>query len=261
MARDKQKLSEFAMLHEIPVPKEFKHDEIDCNCFPLIVKPKIGSGATGIYYVDTYEQWLKLNIDLNDYLIQEQISNSSKIEGGFFLFHNGKYVSYYGHERLRTYPVKGGISIYSKTKYNARVKFLGTNLLEHLHWSGFAMVEFIFDEKINDYKLIEINPRLWGSFMLSEFSGADFISNYINIIYNKPVTESYFNQNSYIRWIFPFDILYYIKKRFRITGFWKYQQNTCYINFTYSKWYKSLYFILLSIFNLKVLQKLRHKIM
>jgi predicted ATP-grasp superfamily ATP-dependent carboligase len=169
-------------------------------------------------------------------------------------------VSYYGHERLRTYPIKGGVSIYSKAKYNQRIKILGTKLLENLHWSGFAMVEFIFDEKTNDYKLIEINPRLWGSFMLSEFSGADFIQNYINVINNNAITEGTFNQNSYLRWIFPFDILFYLKKQFKVSGFWNYNNNTCYINFTYSKWYKSLYFILITIFNLKVLHKLKQKI-
>ena len=43
------------------------------------------------------------------------------------------------------------------------------------------MIEYILDHRDNKYKLIEINPRMWGSIMLSEFCNSNMLDNYINI--------------------------------------------------------------------------------
>jgi len=103
------------------------------------------------------------------------------VPGVFYLFENGKMVSYYGHKRIRTYTIEGGVTVYSKISFNEQIKKMGENLLSKLNWSGLAMVEFLFDKRVNDYKIIEVNPRLWGSIFLSEFANTKFIRNYINL--------------------------------------------------------------------------------
>ena len=82
-----------------------------------------------------------------EYLLQEMLQNPLNVEGAFFLFNNGEPVSYYGHKRLRTYPVKAGVTVYSKISYNNVIEKAGINLLKKLNWHGLAMVEFLFDPK------------------------------------------------------------------------------------------------------------------
>jgi len=262
--RDKSKFSTYCSENSLPIPIEYKYDdilkleELPCN---LIIKPKLGSGSMGIKFIDSFDEFLSLKeLDFEQYIIQERLENSKDIEGAFFLFDKGKFISYYGHKRIRTYPQNGGVTVYSKCETNRELKELGSKLLEGLNWSGIAMVEFLFDTKSGTYKIIEVNPRAWGSIMLSEFSNSNILKNYINISLGNTPIESKVNENRYIRWIFPWDIISYIKSRGDIKNFWSFNRDdTCYINFTYSNYYRSILFLLYNIFDYKKIKKLFKK--
>ena len=99
------------------------------------------------------------------------------IEGrgyGFFsLFQDGEPVLCQMHERIWEYPVTGGPSVYARTVCDRRLEELGLRLLRALRWNGVAMVEFRKAAVDGDYRLMEINPRFWGSLDLSIAAGAD----------------------------------------------------------------------------------------
>ena len=59
-------------------------------------------------------------------------------------------------------------------KKNEEIIELGTKLLKAFGWYGIAMVEFKIDPRDNRPKLMEINPRFWGSLNLAVASGVDF---------------------------------------------------------------------------------------
>jgi hypothetical protein len=46
--------------------------------------------------------------------------------------------------------------------------------LAHLDWRGVAMVEYRWDDRRNEFYLMEMNLRLWGSLHLALFAGVDF---------------------------------------------------------------------------------------
>ncbi len=263
--RDKSKFSAYCSKNSFPIPLEYQYDdilklgELPCN---LIIKPKFGSGSLGIKFIDTFDVFLDYKeLDFSRYIIQERLDNSKDIEGAFFLFDKGKLVSYYGHKRIRTYPRNGGVTVYSKCEINRELRKLGSKLLEGLNWSGIAMVEFLFDTKSGSYKIIEVNPRAWGSIMLSEFSNSNILKNYIKISLGDMTIASEVNENRYIRWIFPWDVISYIKSRGDIKNFWSLDKdNTCYINFTYSTYYRSTFFLLYNIFDYKKIKKLFKKV-
>lgn len=264
VVRNKRKFLNFCLSKELPVPKIYKLDELLQNgnipC-KLIIKPNVGSGAIGIKFIDSFEDLLKYqDIDFKNYVIQERLENSRNVEGAFFLFDKGKLVSYYGHKRIRTYPPDGGVTVYSKCKINEELKRIGSKLLEKLNWSGIAMVEFLYDNKSNSYKIIEVNPRAWGSIMLSEFCGSNLITNYIMTAISEETVTSEINTDRYIRWFFPWDLISYIMSIRKIKYFWKFNtKNTCYINFSYSNLYRSVMFTLYNMLNLKNISKLSKK--
>jgi hypothetical protein len=58
--------------------------------------------------------------------------------------------------------------------YDERLREHGLTLLRALGWHGVAMAEFKRDDRDGEYKLIEINPKFWGSLDLSVAAGVDF---------------------------------------------------------------------------------------
>lgn len=266
LVREKKDFSKFCILNNISVPKEYTFQEIEnLEQLPskIILKPSIGSGSIGIKFADTKDDFNNINIaDKSTYLIQERIENGKDILGGFFLFDKGKFISYYGHKRIRTYPEEGGVTVYSKVDYSEEIKELGIELLKKLNWSGIAMVEFLYDKNDNSYKIIELNPRAWGSIMLSEFSNSKMIKNYVNISLNNKIEDSKLNDDVFIRWFFPWDLISYIKKSGKIKDFWKLNlKNTCYINFTYGNLFNSSLFLILNILDLNKVKKLFRKVL
>ncbi|WP_435361979.1 ATP-grasp domain-containing protein [Haloarchaeobius sp. DFWS5] len=103
-------------------------------------------------------------------------------ECGFFaLFDHGEAVAIFAHERIRSYNYAGGASVYRKAVSVPELQYHGIRLLEHLDWHGPAMVEFKRDERDGSYRLMEINPRFWGSLALAVAAGVDFPSLYYEV--------------------------------------------------------------------------------
>ena len=266
IVRDKSLFSKFCEENSLAIPKEYDYDSLVKESFlpsNLIIKPRSGSGSIGIKFIDSKEQLLKnCDLDFDRYIIQERLANAQDIEGGFFLCDKGKLITYYGHKRIRTYPISGGVTIYSKCQLNEDLKKMGSELLKKLHYSGIAMVEFLYDTKDDSYKIIEVNPRAWGSLMLSEFCGSNMILNYCSLSLNQPIKKSAINEDTYIRWLFPWDVISYFQSRGKIKDFWSFKRDkTCYINFSYTLWTRSLLFTFYNIINPEKLKRLFKKIM
>lgn len=76
------------------------------------------------------------------------------------------------HRRIHEYPVSGGPSSLCESAWDAELAKHAVNLLRSLNWEGVAMVEFKGTPETG-YKLMEINPRFWGSLALAPASGCD----------------------------------------------------------------------------------------
>lgn len=72
------------------------------------------------------------------------------------------------------YPIYGGVGAVNVTTHDKKLAELARRLLEEIKWHGPAQVEFKFDERDKTYKLIELNPKLWGTLDLSIRVGFNF---------------------------------------------------------------------------------------
>ncbi|MFH1228099.1 MAG: ATP-grasp domain-containing protein [Planctomycetota bacterium] len=106
-------------------------------------------------------------------LIQEYIEGDGY---GFsaLLDKNSEVKAIFCHKRIREYPPSGGPSVLCESIYDPVLVESGIKLLRAINWQGIAMVEFKKDKRDNTYKLMEINPRFWGSLPLAIFSGVNF---------------------------------------------------------------------------------------
>lgn len=203
LSRNKKQLNVFCEKKSISCPKYISKSVLTNKQFkfPIIKKPSLGSGSKGIVYIENEQELSNCKIDFKRDFVQERLPNPKDIQAGFYLCKQGKIISFYSHKRIRTYPEIGGVTVYSKSEYNMEIKALGTQVIKELNWSGFVMIEFLFDDRDGLYKLIEINPRLWGSIMLSEFCNAKFLSNYVKVSLGETIKEQQIDTEKYIRWV------------------------------------------------------------
>ncbi len=257
LSRDKNKLNIFCEAKNIPCPKHYSEADIRQNNYtlPIILKPISGSGSKGIKYFFSKKEINLDSVDFKSNFFQELLNNPKDIQAGFFLCEKGKIISFYSHVRIRTFPEKGGVSVFSKSNFNLEIKKAGGKVIKELNWSGFIMIEFLQDSISKEYKLIEINPRIWGSILLSEFNNSDFIYSYIKLCKGEKIDKVKVMTDKYIRWVFPFDVIFFLKNLQNPIKFFAKKKNTCYINFTYSTFFKSFKFILLTYFDFKKIKK------
>ncbi len=107
--------------------------------------------------------------------------------GFFATYDRGVCRRVFMHRRVREYPPTGGASSCATTFRDDRLAAHGRRLLDGLGWHGIAMVEFRFDERDNDFKMIEVNAKFWGSLELALAAGADFASDYVALARGEPL--------------------------------------------------------------------------
>jgi predicted ATP-grasp superfamily ATP-dependent carboligase len=184
--RDKRNLIQFAETHGIPTPKTF-YSPPTLTLPPwgggesegFVIKPRVSSGSFGIVHVrkreDLIPSYQKVHARYPFPLIQEWIPDGGGTFGLSALFDEASNVkAAFIHKKLRMYPVQGGPSTLREGVEHPQVMELGLSLLKLLDWVGVGMVEFKVDPRDGIPKLMEINPRFWGSLQLAIISGVDF---------------------------------------------------------------------------------------
>ncbi len=187
--------------------------------YPVVVKPRSGSGSRGLHFAETEEELHEAytSIEATDEppILQEMIPQHGEGLGTGFLFNTeGESKAEFAYRRLREYPPDGGPSTLRESIDGDTIRRYGRQLLEHLDWPGIAMVEFKRDPRDGVPKLMEINPRFWGSLHLPLHAGVDFpwlLWQYSQAI---PIKE----QGGYrtgvrCRYLYPGDLLYLLAQR------------------------------------------------
>jgi predicted ATP-grasp superfamily ATP-dependent carboligase len=150
--------------------------------YPVVVKARRGQGHFG--YASSFEELKNVTYPAICAQVPQQIGEGiypilqeyikGKAHGFYALMNHGTLKAFFMHERIHEVPPTGGPSAMAKSYYDEELIRVGTTMLRELKWHGVAMVEFKKDEKDGCYKLIEINPKFWGSLGLSISAGVDF---------------------------------------------------------------------------------------
>jgi len=182
--------------------------------YPVVVKPREGFGSRGIKFIQSQDElvgeYRKVHERYPYPLIQEYVEGRGY---GCSMLYNfrGQERAYFMHERLREYPVSGGPSTLRKSIMDQELLEASRRLLEEMDWRGLAMVEFKKDVRDGGYKLMEINPRFWGSLALALASKVDFPWLLHRIMMDGDVEKvSGYEEGVECRWILPGDILNFV---------------------------------------------------
>ena len=183
IANHKGLLSEWLKKNKIACPPTilFKTDgagfdeAISSFSFPALLKPCNGFGGSGIEFFENenaLRAFCKENIISQEFILQSFI-NGYDIDCSV-LCENGKILAYTiqrgfidGNIRFRRAAGIDFLDDYST--YN-----IVNEVVKKFDWSGIAHIDLRYDAVDEQVKIIEINPRYWGSLMGSFCSGVNF---------------------------------------------------------------------------------------
>lgn len=169
---------------------------------PLYVK--LGSESE----FEKIEKYLSGGVKL---LMQEQVSGVGR--GFFCIAKEGKIISYYMHQRIREIPITGGSSTAAKSIFCEKMFNISKQIIEYLNWSGPLMIEYKYDETKQQYYLIELNPKFWGSLDLSYAVGLNFGKTLIEAYSNnveEQIEKKYEVEKKFF-WVLDGDLLVLLK--------------------------------------------------
>lgn len=199
IALDKQRTLELADRLGVRIPRGATIvqgvERLPCAAWPTVIKPIRSKVAL-------HDETLSLSVRIcanamqRDEALADLLPLSPVLEQDYFrgrgfgvevLFEHGEPRWWFAHARIHELPVTGGASSYRcsiDVPENLRKATL--DLLTHLRWHGVAMVEFKMADD-GDYRLMEINPRLWGSLPLAIASGVNFPLALLRMATGQPV--------------------------------------------------------------------------
>lgn len=189
---DKKRTYQFAEQHKIPIPNTYYpnnlEDLLKYNLkFPVVIKPSIRCNffnkvKAKAFLINNEEELVKKYtfacsiIDSSEILIQEYIAGGPHNLYSFCpFFKNGKVITSIMARRARQHPMDfGHASTFVELVNIPEIQKISEKFLSLVGYYGIAEVEFMQDSQDGTYKLLEVNPRLWGWHTLAIAAGVDF---------------------------------------------------------------------------------------
>jgi predicted ATP-grasp superfamily ATP-dependent carboligase len=222
LASDKHATYALAEKLGVPYPRTYsiKHsvdfDRLTAN-YPLVIKYPYESGKNVVEYANSADEAKRIFDSMMEMLNYSQVTPivQEYVKGdgyGFFAYYeDGICKRTFMHHRIREYPVTGGASVCAESFFDEELKKIGKKLLDHLKWNGVAMVEFKKDSFDNKYKLMEINPKFWGSLELAICAGVDFPGFLCKKASNIHIVENDSFGNATFQWLLNGELFHLIE--------------------------------------------------
>ena len=235
-AHDKPRTLKKAEECGVPIPKTHlpKNSEqvkgiSEETDYPVVIKLRKGSSGAGLRYANSAQELMReyvlsssrqsdivFNYELP--MIQECIPG--EVHDVCVLFNKGKPRAALTQKRTKMIPVTGGVGIVNETTNEPELKKMTIEFMKKMRWHGPAQVEFKIDSRDNTPKLMEVNPKFWGTLDLSIQAGIDFPYLACKMAVNGDVDPVYdYKVGLKYRWLFPYELLYLIqtKNKWKLT--------------------------------------------
>lgn len=202
--------------------------------YPVVLKARKDTGAAGVWYardkselIDLYQRITESEKvgdgfirDRSNPMVQEYIPGELHDVTAFCI--NGQMKLGLTQKRLITKPLSGGIGIVNVTTKNEQLLHYARKIIDRVKWNGVMLMDFKIDCRDGQPKLLEINPRFWGTTWLTIKAGLNYPYYLVLNAYRLPVDfPKNYKVGLYCRWptyefftIFekPYDLLTIIKR-------------------------------------------------
>jgi len=213
---------------------------LDCS-FPVIIKPAIRQAPNRLtddkaWRVDDRDSLLarydeaRSIISPDLILIQEMIPGWGEAQFSYAaLCLDGLPLASVVAKRTRQFPMDfGRFSTYVETIDEPGVVEPALRLLKAFRYTGLVEVEFKRDARDGRFKVLDVNPRVWGWHTLGERAGVDFSYLLWRMIHNEQITEA--RGTAGVRWMrlssdFPIAVLEILRGRLPLRDYFRSLRN------------------------------------
>ncbi|MBN1453549.1 MAG: ATP-grasp domain-containing protein [Anaerolineales bacterium] len=183
IAQNKWKLNQFACLQQVPVPRSILvsstphfYLQLAKLEYPVLIKPVIGSDGQGIQRFECPSdllRFLERRADVQDNYIVEDYIPGYDIDLSV-LCHQGEILAYTIQLSLISASERFGPLMAMQFIEQPEVLENGRKLFSALNWSGVAHIDMRYDNRDGQFKIVDVNPRYWGSLLGSFVVGINF---------------------------------------------------------------------------------------
>jgi len=215
---DKRRFSRLAEKYDFPVPRTFIPKTIgDVSRiseemeYPAIIKPAESSSWSNRAIndivndkkavtvdsprelIDIYERIATYNTDM---LIQEYIHGRDDTLYSLHIYFDKKSqpVAYFTGRKVRTYPAYAGIGCLVRSIFVQEIVDKGIEMLKRVQYTGLALLQFKRDARSNEFRLLEINPRVSSWNLLAYHCGINLpflaYADAAGVPFNRPGTQT-----------------------------------------------------------------------
>lgn len=161
-----------------PLSRDDLENYLDQTCFPVMLKGIDGEllaqrSGKRMFIVKTKSQLLNIYDQYNDasnsmFMIQEYIPGRDDTVWMFNGYFNDNSECLFGitGRKLRQSPVYTGVTSLGVCERNDRLYELVLNFMKKIRYKGILDIGFKFDRRDNEYKVLDVNPRIGASFRL-----------------------------------------------------------------------------------------------
>lgn len=232
IVEDKQMFMSFCEKEEIPHPitVPLSADNIE-ECahlvgVPALIKPNFSVGARGITRVETIEElqtkFSEISEQFGNCTLQELIDNTEYYYN--VMLYRSKEGDFLGSaviKIVRMYPINAGSSTCCVSVKNDELVSICKACLDKLNWVGMADFDVLQRLDTNEYKIIEINPRVPASLKGSMISGINFPEIILSDCLGLSIPSYTYSPNKVMRYLGT-DLIWFIKSanRFKAKPSW-----------------------------------------
>lgn len=176
------KKSTLAIIRKIGIPVPKMYDSIDhIEGYPAFYKQAFESGV-GIRGIIYSQDDLK-TIPLHEKLIFQEYINTPETYGVGFIARDGQIITHFIHKEIISYPKPGGSGVLLTKYQDDRLLLYSRKIINHLHYSGWGLIEFKYCNKRKDFVFMEVNAKFWASIEFALLNNPVFFQELFDIQY------------------------------------------------------------------------------
>ncbi|MBN1795980.1 MAG: ATP-grasp domain-containing protein [Sedimentisphaerales bacterium] len=160
------------------ISKLGKSSELDILKYPALLKPTKSSGGHGIIKMNScadidkwFDRWTA-STNSKKYILQDYIPGIDYCLS--VICKKGEILAYTLQKDLESVSGYFGPQRVMEFVQDEKILALGGRLMSAMEWEGIACIDFRIDERDNEPKLIEVNPRFGQAVLGSLLAGVNF---------------------------------------------------------------------------------------
>lgn len=196
-ACDKQKTMTACMKNGIPCPVTKTDDEsldefVRKVGFPIVIKPRKGSGSMGLHILKNREELDKIlkTTKLENNVLQEFVPQTGRQYLAYLIYDRQHHCrAQIIAEKVRWYPLDGGTASFMQSVDRPDITKSSVALLNSINWVGVAHIDLIEDPRNGIVKVMEINGRMPASIKIFAPAKVPFVRQLLDCYSGRPVED------------------------------------------------------------------------